>query len=81
MAKAAEVKFELRTKELQRYKKQDIEGLNDLKFWGELRIYIEGLKSDLRDSYLACGDESDDLYQSFMGAKDMTIYILAKISA
>ncbi|GBN58620.1 hypothetical protein AVEN_205851-1 [Araneus ventricosus] len=78
MAKAAKVKFALCKKEIQLYKEQDIEVLDDPQLWDELRREIEGLKSDLRDSYLACGDESDDLYQSFIGLKDMAIDILAK---
>ncbi|GBM22161.1 hypothetical protein AVEN_190819-1 [Araneus ventricosus] len=79
MAKTAKVKFALCTKEIQCYKEQDIEVLDDLKLWDELRRDIEGLKCDLRDSYLAWGDELDNLYRSFIGVKDMAIDILAKI--
>ncbi|GBM42372.1 hypothetical protein AVEN_130255-1 [Araneus ventricosus] len=44
-----------------------------------MRREIEGFKSDLRDSYIACSDESEDLYQCFTGMKDMAIETLAKV--
>ncbi|GBM26639.1 hypothetical protein AVEN_15448-1 [Araneus ventricosus] len=79
MAKAVKAKLSLCMREFQRYEEQDIEVLDDPQLWNELRGEIEGLKSDLRDSNLACGDDSDDMYQSFIGMKDTTIDILAKI--
>ncbi|GBO10175.1 hypothetical protein AVEN_247263-1 [Araneus ventricosus] len=79
MAKAAKAKFSLCMKEIQRYKEQDIEVLDDPQLWKELREEFECLKSKLEDSYLACGDDSDDLYQSFIGMKDKAIDILVKI--
>ncbi|GBO17999.1 hypothetical protein AVEN_3580-1 [Araneus ventricosus] len=78
MAKAAKAKFALCTKEIQRFKEQDIEVLDDPQLWNELRDEIEGLKSNLEDSYLGCGDDSDDLHQSFIGMKDKAIDTLAK---
>ncbi|GBM94676.1 hypothetical protein AVEN_260305-1 [Araneus ventricosus] len=79
MAKAAKAKFALFMKEIQHYMEQNIDVLDDPQLRNELRKEIEGLKSDLRDSYLARGDDSDDLYQSFIGMKDTAIDILAKI--
>ncbi|GBL86855.1 hypothetical protein AVEN_96080-1 [Araneus ventricosus] len=79
MAKAAKVKFALCTKEIWRYKEHDIEVLDDLQMWDELKKETEGLKSDLSESYLPCGDELYDIYQSFIGRKHMAIDILAKI--
>ncbi|GBN79034.1 hypothetical protein AVEN_172881-1 [Araneus ventricosus] len=80
MAKSAKIKFSPCKKEIQRYKEQDIEALDYLKLLDELIKQIEGLKFYFRDSYLACDDESEDLYQSFIGMKDMAIHILIKIS-
>ncbi|GBM81043.1 hypothetical protein AVEN_56750-1 [Araneus ventricosus] len=78
MANAAKGKFALCMKEIQCYKEQDIEVLDDPQLWNELRKEIEGLKSKLEDSYLESGDDSDDLYQSFIGMKDAAIDILVK---
>ncbi|GBM30179.1 hypothetical protein AVEN_134220-1 [Araneus ventricosus] len=75
MAKAAEAKFALFMKEIHRYKEQDIEVLDDPHLLNEPRKEIEGLKSKLEDSYLACGDDSYN-DQSFIGMKDMAIDIL-----
>ncbi|GBN11099.1 hypothetical protein AVEN_227062-1 [Araneus ventricosus] len=79
MAKGVKAKFALSTKEIQRFKDQDIEMLDDLQLWDVFRKEIKGLKSKLEDSYFACGNDSDELYQFLIGMKDTAIDILAKI--
>ncbi|GBM71219.1 hypothetical protein AVEN_48590-1 [Araneus ventricosus] len=49
MAKTAEDKFALCTKEIQRFKEQAIEVLDDLQLWDELRKEIEGMKDTAID--------------------------------